>query len=253
MAHSRLSDPEYRNWVTVGRAIQITRNGLETIIQNAADKYHTSLLATLPKNVPAWEFQLKNAHRSRDKRKISWRNSDNTQWLTVGASWEIAKIFMAPLGPRKLDVVNAKTTDISGLLNVLEWSPRGTNERTTHALEIVKKEIKDWKVATNSRLENIEKAMSESQQLSCDVKQDLKFNPVSDRMKEEFVGREWLFSDIENWLQKDPGLGSLVPSLSGVVLEQAKARSPKSLSVGTRERNWLHTITVKKIILAPAI
>jgi hypothetical protein len=34
---------------------------------------------------------------------------------------------MAPLGPRKLDVVNAKTTDISGLLNVLEWSPRGTN------------------------------------------------------------------------------------------------------------------------------
>ncbi|CAB4045684.1 Hypothetical predicted protein [Paramuricea clavata] len=127
MAHRRLSDPEYRNWVTVGRAIQITRNGLETIIQNAADKYHTSLLANWPNNVPAWESRLKTAHRSRDKRKISWSNSDNTQWLAVGASWEIAKIFMAPLGPRKLDVVNAKTTDISQLLNVLEWSPRLTN------------------------------------------------------------------------------------------------------------------------------
>jgi hypothetical protein len=127
MAQSRLSDPKYRNWVTVGRAIQITRNGLETIIQNAADKYHTSLLATLPNNVPAWKSHLENDHRSTDKRKISWSNSNNTQWLTVGASWEIAKIFMAPLGPRRLDVVNAKTTDISGLLNVLEWSPRGTN------------------------------------------------------------------------------------------------------------------------------
>ena len=316
MAHSRLSDPEYRNWVTVGRAIQITRNSLETIIQNAADKYHTSLLATLPNSVSAWKSHLRNAHRSTDKRKISWSNSDNTQWLTVGGRWEISKIFMAPLGPRKLDVVNAKTTDISGLLNVLEWSPRGTNgmfntgvdlskiaaarsarnlwahapllhisnadkvnafaslisllqdpelngdkdvqdaikelsslphtglavieekeleviaqlqrelgqdinilesdmtfwkdqvEATLEqiedlrkrldefvtknelhdALEIAKKEIKDeLKVYINSRLE---KAKSESQQRFCDGRSELKFNPVSDRMKEEFVGRE---------------------------------------------------------------
>ncbi|CAB4011602.1 Hypothetical predicted protein, partial [Paramuricea clavata] len=333
MAHSRLSDAEYTNWVTVGRAIQITRNGLETIIQNAADKYHTSLLATLSNNVPTWKSHLENAHRSRDKRKISWRNSDNTQWLTVGASWEIAKIFMAPLGPRKVDVVNAKTTDISGLLNVLEWSPRGTNgmlntgvdlskiaaarcarnlwahapllhvsdadkvdafasltsllqdpelhhdkdvqdamkelsslshtglavieekeleviaqlqrelgqdinilksdmtfwknqvevtleqievlrkslgefvtKNELHdALEIVKKEIKDWKVSTNSRLEKLEKAKSEPQQRICDGRSELKFNPVSDRMKEEFVGREWLFCKVEKWFEKDIG------------------------------------------------
>jgi regulator of replication initiation timing len=331
MAHSRLSNPKYRNWVTVGRAIQITRNGLETIIQNAADKYHPSLLATMPNNVPAWKSHLSKAHRSTDKRKISWRNSDNTQWLTVGASWEIAKIFMAPLGPRKLDVVNAKTTDISGLLNVLEWSPRGTNgmfntgvdlskiaaarsarnlwahasslhvsdadkvdafacltsllqdpelngdkdvqdaikklsslshtglavieekeleviaqlqrglgqdinilesdmtfwkdqvETTLEqiedlrkrldefvtknelhdALEIAKKEIKEeLKVYINSQLEE---AKSESQQRFCDARSELKFNPVSDRMKEEFVGREWLFSDIHNWLEKNLG------------------------------------------------
>ncbi|CAB4035771.1 Hypothetical predicted protein [Paramuricea clavata] len=329
MAHSRLSDPQYRNWVTVGRAIQITRNGLETIIQNAADKYHTSLLATLPNNVHAWESRLKNAHRSHDKRKISWSNSDNTQWLTVGASWEIAKIFMAPLGPRKFDVVNAKTTDISGLLNVLEWSPRLTNgmfntgvdlskivdarsarNLWAHApllhvsdadkvdafasltsllqdselngdkdvqnamkglssllntglavieekelelfvqlerqlgqdmvslgndmscwkdevganfeqikdqmkgldefvkkneLKAVEKRINHLDDSTNSRLEKLEEAISESQQLSCEMKQELKFNPVSDRMKEEFVGREWLFSDIDNWLEKDLG------------------------------------------------
>ncbi|CAB4030372.1 Hypothetical predicted protein [Paramuricea clavata] len=333
MAHSRLSDPEYRNWVTVGRAIQITRNGLETIIQDAADNYHTLLLATLPNNEPAWKSHLSKTHRSTDKRKISWSNTDNTQWLTVGASWEIAKIFMAPLGPRKLDVVNAKTTDISGLLNVLEWSPRGTNslfntgvdlskiaaarsarnlwahapllrvsdadkvnafasltsllqdpELNGHkdvqdainkltsllntglaviekkelelfvqlqrqlgqdivslesdmncwkdevganveqikdqmkgldefvkknelhdALKTVEKRINHLEDSTNSRLENIEKAMSESHKFSCDVQQELKFNPVSDRMKEEFVGREWLFSDIHNWLEKDLG------------------------------------------------
>ncbi|CAB4017223.1 Hypothetical predicted protein [Paramuricea clavata] len=222
---------------------------------------------------------------------------------------------MAPLGPRKLDVVNAKTTDILGLLNVLEWSPRGTNgmfntgvdlsniaaarsarnlwahapllhisnadkvnafasltsllqdpqlngdkdvqdaikelsslphtglavieekeleviaqlqrelgqdinilesdmtfwkdqvEATLEqiedlrkrldefvtknelhdALEIAKKEIKEeLKVYINSRLE---KAKSESQQRFCDGRSELKFNPVSDRMKEELVGR----------------------------------------------------------------
>jgi hypothetical protein len=331
MAHSRLSHPEYRNWVTVGRAIQITRNGLETIIQDAADKYHTSLLAALPNSVSAWKSHLENDHRSTNKRKISWSNSDNTQWLT--ASWEIAKIFMAPLGPRKLDVVNAKTTDISGLLNVLEWSPRGTNgmfntgvdlskiaagrsarnlwahapllhvsdadkvdafasltsllqdpelngdkdvqdamkelsslshtglavieekelelfvqlqrqlgqdvvslesdiscwkdevganveqikdqmkglhefvkkNELQDALKTVEKRINHLEDSTNSRLENIEKAMSESHKFSCDAKQELKFNPVSDRMKEEFVGREWLFCDIDNWLEKDLG------------------------------------------------
>ncbi|CAB3980399.1 Ankyrin repeat domain-containing 50 [Paramuricea clavata] len=323
MAHSRLSDPEYRNWVTVGRAIQITRNGLETIIQNAADKYHTSLLAALSNNVHAWKSHLENAHRSRDKRKISWSNSDNTQWLTVGASWEIAKIFMAPLGSRKLDVVNAKTTDISGLLNVVEWSPRGTNGLFNTGVDLSKiadarsarnlwahapllhisdadkvnafasltsllqdpemhhdKDVQDaikklssllntglavieekelelfvqlqqqldqdmvslesdiicWKDEVGADLEQIndqikgldefvknnelhdaleivncrlekleEKCLAESQQRICDVEQELKFNPVSDRMKEEFVGREWLFSDIGNWLEKDLG------------------------------------------------
>ncbi|CAB4004303.1 Hypothetical predicted protein [Paramuricea clavata] len=323
MAHSRLSDPEYRNWVTVGRAIQIARNGLETIIQNAADKYHTSLLATLPNNVHVWKSHLLKAHRSTVKRKISWSNSDNTQWLTVGASWEITKIFMAPLGTRKLDVVNAKTTDISGMLNVLEWSPRGTNGMFNTGVGLSKiadarsarnlwahapllhisdadkvdafasltsllqdpelngdKDVQDamkelssllntglavieekevelflqlerqlgrdmvslerdmscWKGEVgadleqikdqmkglnefvkkndlhdalkifNSRLEKLEEKRSEeSQQSFRDVKQELKFNPVSDRMKEEFVGREWLFSDIHNWLEKDLG------------------------------------------------
>ena len=337
MSYSRLSDPEYRNWITVGRAIQITRNGLESIIQNAVDKYHTSLLATLPSNIHAWKSHLTKAHRSTDKRKICWSNSDNSQWLTAGASWEIAKIFMAPLGPRKLDVVNAKTTDISGLLNVLEWSPRGTNGgvslskladvrgarnlwahapslHTTDAdkadafafftsilqdphmqhdkdvqyainelsnllktglvvieeneleilvqlqrqlgqdmvclgkdincwkdqvdatleqvksqkeslkkfvkknglqnvLETVQKKISDFEgqvvhelQSTNSRLDKFEEnASAESQQFFFDDRSELKFDPVCDRMKEEFVGREWLFSTINSWLEKDLG------------------------------------------------
>jgi prefoldin subunit 5 len=73
------------------------------------------------------------------------------------------------------------------------------------ALKTVEKRINHLEDSTNSRLENIEKAMSESHKFSCDAKQELKFNPVSDRMKEEFVGREWLFCDIDNWLEKDLG------------------------------------------------
>ena len=340
MAHARLCDPEYRNWVTVGRAIQITRNGLEAVVQNAVDKYHTSLLAALPKSVAVWKSHLSKAHRSTDKRKIIWSNSDNTLWLTAGASWEIAKIFMAPLGPRKLDVFDAKTTDISGLLNVLEWSPRGSNgmlntgvvvakiadarsarnlwahapllhvsdadkvdvfasltsllqdpelhhdkdvqdtikelnsllitslavieekelelfvqlqiqlgqdmvslgsdmsfwktqvETTTeqiieqrkslqefvkkneleNVLEIVAEKIKDLEdqfinefQVTSNRLDMLEENASLKSQQSFENKSQLKFNPISDGMKEEFVGREWLFKDIHNWLEKDIG------------------------------------------------
>ena len=340
MAHTRLCDPEYRNWVTVGRAIQITRNGLEAIVQNAVDKYHTSLLAALPNSVLVWKSHLSKAHRSTDKRKIIWSNSDNTLWLTAGASWEIAKIFMAPLGPRKLDVFNAKTTDISGLLNVLEWSPRGTNgmfntgvvvskivnarsarnlwahapllhvsdadkldafaslssllqdpelhhdkdvqhaikelssllitglsvieekelelfvqlqiqlgqdlvslgndmsfwkiqvKATTeqileqkkslqefvkknelqNALEMLVEKIKDLEdqlihefQVTNNRLDMLEENVSLESPQSCDNKSQLRFNEISDRMKEEFVGREWLFKEIHNWLEKDIG------------------------------------------------
>ena len=125
-SHSPLKDPEYFNWVKVGRAIQLSKKGIEKLVQNAIDRYHGTLLASLPHHLGTWKSHLEKAHRSLDKRRICWVNTDSSKWFTAGESWEIAKVFMAPLGSRKGDVTNAGTSDLSGLLNILEWCPRGS-------------------------------------------------------------------------------------------------------------------------------
>ena len=65
---------------------------------------------------------MKRHHRSL-RPKIFWYNSDRNQWGSPTGAWEIAKIFMPTLGTRKTDVIDAETTDIGGLLNLLEWCP----------------------------------------------------------------------------------------------------------------------------------
>lgn len=62
-------------------------------------------------------------HHMAPRPKICWNNSDKNQWGSPAGAWEIAKLFMPTLGTRKMDVVDAETTDIGGLLNLMEWCP----------------------------------------------------------------------------------------------------------------------------------
>jgi len=54
---------------------------------------------------------------------MCWDNSDRKQWGSLTGGWEVAKVFMPTLGSRKAHVINAETTDIGGLLNLLQWCP----------------------------------------------------------------------------------------------------------------------------------
>ena len=133
-----LDKKEHKNWVMVGCALNITKKGITSKIQNKMETWYQSLISSPPlQSLPScacassaskcltcdtWKTKLKRHHTSR-RPKICWDNSDRTQWGSPTGAWEIAKVFMPTLGGRKKDVVDAETTDIGGLFNLLEWCP----------------------------------------------------------------------------------------------------------------------------------
>ena len=135
---AELHKKEHKNWVMVGCALNITKKGITSKIQNKMEAWYRSLISSPPlQSLPScacapsapkcatcvtWEMELKHHHNS-GRPKICWDNSDRTQWGSPTGAWEIAKVFMPTLGGRKKDVVDAETTDIGGLLNLLEWCP----------------------------------------------------------------------------------------------------------------------------------
>ena len=135
---AELHKKEHKNWVMVGCALNIAKKGITSKIQNKMEAWYQSLISSPPlQSLPScacapsapkcptcvtWEKELKGHHTS-GRPKIFWDNSDRTQWGSRTGAWEIAKVFMPTLGGRKKDVVDAETTDIGGLLNLLEWCP----------------------------------------------------------------------------------------------------------------------------------
>ena len=135
---AELDKKEHKNWVMVGCALNIAKKGIAPKIQNKMEAWYQSLISSPPlQSLPScacaplapkcatcvtWEMELKRHHKS-GRPKICWDNSDRTQWGSRTGAWEIAKVFMSTRGGRKKDDVDAETTDIGGLLNLLEWCP----------------------------------------------------------------------------------------------------------------------------------
>ena len=133
-----LHKKEHKNWVMVGCALNITKNGITTKIQTEMKTWYQSLMSSPPLSTLSpctcaprapkcpscltWELELTRHHTSK-RPKICWGNSNRKQWGSPTGAWEVAKVFMPTLGSRKTDVVDANTTDIGGLLNLLEWCP----------------------------------------------------------------------------------------------------------------------------------
>ena len=135
---AELDKKEHKNWVMVGCALNIAKDGIAPLIQGKMEAWYQSLISSAPlQSLPrcacalspskcgtcvTWETELKRHHKS-GRPKICWDNSDRNQWGSLTGSWEIAKIFLPTLGTRKTHVLDAETTDIGGLLNLLEWCP----------------------------------------------------------------------------------------------------------------------------------
>ncbi|XP_022788802.1 uncharacterized protein LOC111328597 [Stylophora pistillata] len=135
---AELDKKEHKNWVMVGCALNITKNGITPLIQRKMEAWYQSLISSPPlhslplctcarpsarcASCTTWKKELERLHNSL-RPKICWNNSDRQQWGSRAGAWEIAKVFMPTLGTRKGDVTDANTTDIGGLLNMLEWCP----------------------------------------------------------------------------------------------------------------------------------
>ena len=135
---AELDKKEHINWVMIGCALNIAKNGIAPLIQGKMEAWYQSLISSPPvQSLPpctcapgspkcgtcvTWERELEHLHKSA-RPKICWDNSDRNQWGSPTGAWEIAKIFMPTLGTRKAHVIDAETTDIGGLLNLLEWCP----------------------------------------------------------------------------------------------------------------------------------
>ena len=133
-----LGKKEHKNWVLVGCALNIAKNGISPNIQKGMEAWYRNLISGPPlqslspctcpsraakcTSCTTWEAELSRHHMA-PRPKICWNNSDKNQWGSRAGAWEIAKLFMPTLGTRKMDVVDAETTDIGGLLNLMEWCP----------------------------------------------------------------------------------------------------------------------------------
>ena len=172
---AELDKKEHKNWVMVGCALNITKNGITPLIQRQMEAWYQSLISSPPlHSLPpctcaghsskcatctTWKKELERLHKSL-RPKICWNNSDRQQWGSPAGAWEIAKVFMPTLGTRKGDIIDANTTDIGGLLNVLEWCPfihpsvnravlsAARDKGRNHWAHSPKQELKDADVST---------------------------------------------------------------------------------------------------------
>ncbi|CAB4029999.1 WD repeat-containing alr2800 [Paramuricea clavata] len=130
---------DHNNWITVGEVINLIRKPVVSYTDQIVKKGHAKLCSRLKggcanpivcekekkyKNLchscNQWYKELAKWHRNRNKRQIKWReNCDTSKWPVD--PWEVAKFFMPILGHNKGTVKDAESTDLSSLLNVLEW------------------------------------------------------------------------------------------------------------------------------------
>ena len=107
-----------------------------------------------------YKGELARQHLSHAKDKINWTNCTWRDWWRE--PWEVAKLFMADLGTRKGDVKDALSTDLGGLMNLLEWCPFIAPPVNQGVVIKVRQEVRNlWAHAPNQELSNIEKTAAE--------------------------------------------------------------------------------------------
>ena len=130
---------DHNNWITVAEVINLIGKPVALYTGQIVKNWHVKLCCLLRgrctnpvvckkkashkklcHSCNQWYQELAKWHRNRDKRQIKWReNCDTSKWPVD--PWEVAKFFMPILGDNKGTVKDAGSTDLSSLLNVLEW------------------------------------------------------------------------------------------------------------------------------------
>ena len=130
---SKILRKEYQNWLAVGHALSLMCDGLRGYVEREMRAFHQALLANLatvapcacprpPKHSCAWAVQLARCHRGGKPSSPKWQQSDSSKWTDpIQGYWEVAKLFMSDLGSSKATIVDASSTDCTGLTNLMFW------------------------------------------------------------------------------------------------------------------------------------
>ena len=133
---SKILRKEYQNWLAVGHALSLMCDGLRPYVEREMTTFHQALLANLvtvppcacprpPIHSCAWAVQLARYHRGGKPNSPKWQQSDSSKWTDPNLGpWEVAKLYMSNLGPSKATVVDASSTDFTGLTNLMFWCIR---------------------------------------------------------------------------------------------------------------------------------
>ena len=163
---SKILKKEYQNWLAVGHALSLMCDGLRPFIEREMKAFHQVLLANLASTPPctcrkplnhscAWAKQLLMYHRGGKPR---WHQSDSYKWTDPNLGyWEVAKLFMSDLGKSAVNVIDASSTDCTGLTNLLFWCSHFPVQH--HLVEEVRKTRNTrWGHAPRQELTDGEKA-----------------------------------------------------------------------------------------------
>ena len=131
----------------------------------------------------SWFDKINDLHENSNNPKWSDKTNNNPKWHKNCKSaewsedhWEVAKFFMPDLGSNLSSVKNAESTDISSLLNVLEWmNNRAFLGKTRVNVGLVRKlrsEVRNtWAHAPQQKLNDDE--TSEGFSIAIDFLEDL--------------------------------------------------------------------------------
>ena len=245
---------EHDNWLGVNEILPSIQEPLSIYVDETVQALHTKLRkdllgvgkcstpedcnkktkpSDLCKSCNSWFMKLAASHEKGNN--LSWhKNCTSAKWPED--HWEVAKFFMPALGSNLSTVNDAESTDISSLLNVLEWMNNGaflsktridvnlakklrsevrnssahnpqqkiqdkkTKEDFTTAIEFIKELERVWPghAETQKCLENLENLR--------DIGVTNIFKGIKTRLPDElknFIGRDTEIEEVITFLMKD--------------------------------------------------
>ena len=169
-------EEEHHNWIKVGHYFRFMCEGLRPYITRKIHRMYNDILKNVRRAVCkcqgrvyhncSWGVEIAKRHRRACPgsarlciRDVNWENSISAFWTDPQRGpWEIAKLFMHPLKDAAVKIVNADTTDISGLLNLMCFCKEFNLDQMN--LEKVR-DLRNFKLVHNPNLQVTEKEMNE--------------------------------------------------------------------------------------------
>ena len=132
---------EHNNWLAIGEMIRLIQGPTSSYVDHIVKEFHTNLCHDFEKNCMCnrkdckrvtsscgvctscqnwWLTKLETSHTKKGGNPSWSKNCDGAKWYDN--HWEVAKYFMPALGNNRDTVKDAESTEMSSLLNVLEWT-----------------------------------------------------------------------------------------------------------------------------------